>query len=396
MMIKRLLKKGLIRVLNLISSSSEKFGTPRGCENTKEWCVANNQTYIKVYDSKKIINPSPVVLEDDIHILFRKEKEVEQAEAFVAVIENARVWGRNGAVITPDDKLLYDVSREFGKYGGVYGKDHSIFRQIKLASCSFIDGTVAVISSPGANNFHHWLYDNVARINLIEKANLKLHIDYFILDNMKLPFQEETLKKIGISSDRILDCHDNWHFHIKARKLVVPSLPSRLGIVSDWVPDFLNSIFSLQIPSLKRGLRIFLSRKKAPTRRVVNADELRSYLKGMGFIEYIAEDYSVQDTAGIFSNCEFIIGVHGSGFANLAFAPKGIKVIDIVSGNHIDPYYWTIVNHKKGKYAYLFGEGYINLKQADLITQKVDRDITVDLNKLGKLINQLEGGCIEH
>lgn len=389
-MIKRLLKKGLIRVLNLISRSSEKLGTPRGCENTKEWCVANNQTYIKVYDSKKIINPSPVVLEDDIHILFRKEKEVEQTEAFVAVIENGRVWGRNGAVITPDDKLLYDVSREFGKYGGVYGKDHSIFRQIKLASCSFIDGTVAVISSPGANNYYHWLYDNISRILLIERANLKDQIDYFILDDMKLHFQTECLKKLGIAPERILNCHDNWHFHIKAKRLVIPSLPSRLGVVPDWVVENLGRLFYNKSNMVQEPLKIYLSRRKAPTRKIINVDELVSYLNSKGFKEYFAEEHTIEETARIFSRSKFIIGVHGAGFANLSFAPFGVKVIDIVGVDHIDPLYWTITNHKRGHYSYIFGEGKIDLNKADLITRKVDQNILINLKKLDELICKME------
>jgi capsular polysaccharide biosynthesis protein len=383
------IKKSLIKLINSFSISSEKWGTPKGIVNAEEWSKKNNAFFKIVYSSKNVKQEEPVVIKGTVHKIFRDEFERTQSQAFVAKIEEGRVWGRNGAVITTDDLLVNDVSREFGAYGGVFGFEHSIFKQIKLAAVKYIDGTVAVIASPGANNFHHWLYDNIPRLHLIKEAGLMDGIDYFVMDYENLAFQNEVLKKVGIPVEKILNCHDNWSFHIRAKTLIVPSLPSRLGVVSDWTVDYLRNLMLPLLQQNKLSKRIYISRKKAPTRKVVNETELLSYLSKYGFIEYFAEDYSLENTAILFSEAEFVVGVHGSGLSNLAFASKGVKVIDIIAPNHVDPYYWILNGFQNGKYAYFSGEGHVANESKDLVKEKIDEDITIDMNSFELLFERM-------
>jgi capsular polysaccharide biosynthesis protein len=383
------LKKSLIKLINSFSKSSEKWGTPKGIVNTEECCRKNNAAFKIIYPAKNVNQAAPITLTENVHKIYRDEYVRTQAQSFVATINNGRVWGRNGAVITPDDLLVNDVSREFGAYGGVFGFKHSIFKQIKLASVKYIDGTVAVIASPGANNFHHWLYDNIPRLHLIKEAGLMDGIDYFVMDYENLAFQNEVLKKVGIPVEKILNCHDNWSFHIKAKTLIVPSLPSRLGVVSDWTVDYLRKLLLPPIQQTKLSKRIYISRKKAPTRKVVNETELFSYLQHQGFVEYFAEDCSLENTAILFSESEFIVGVHGSGLSNLAFASKGVKVIDIIAPNHVDPYYWILTGFQNGKYAYFSGVGHVANESKDLVKEKIDEDITIDMNSFELLFERM-------
>lgn len=370
----------LIKGLNILNLSSEKLGTPKGLLNTQDWCHDNEASWILVYPEKEVRQAEPIIIEGKVHKLFRDEYKRTQNRSFVATIFNGRVWGRNGAIITPDDMLLTDVSREFGAYGGVFGKQHSVFNQFRLASPKYIDATVAVLASPGANNFHHWLYDNIARFHLVQKAGLENEIDYYILDYTALPFQKETLERVGIPEDKILNCHDNWQFHIKAKNLVVPSLPSRLGVINDWTVDYLRSLIMPSVMPKPLTRRIYISRKKAPSRKITNEQELIDFLQKEGFTEYFAEDHSIAETAEIFNEAEFIIGIHGSGLSNLAFAGKGVKVIDIVAPKHLDPYYWVLTNFREGKYAYIVGKGDMDVDSEDLVKKKIDKDITVDMD----------------
>ncbi len=389
MNIKAPIRSGLVNIVNSFHLSSEKIGTPKGEINTKDWCVKNNSFYQCLYPSVEFNNLPPLVLENDLHQLYKNELSIYHPEAFVATIEGGRVWGRNGAVITPDDLVLSDVSREFGRYGGVFGRDHSIFKQISLGRMRTIDATVAVIASAGAYNFHHWLYDNVARFHLLEKAGLTDQIDYYILDLMNLPFQKEVLNRLGVPEEKILICHDNWNFHVKCSKLIVPSLPSRLGVVNPWVVEYLRNLFGVRQKTTSGTRRVYISRIKANTRRLLNEAELMSFLRNYGFAEYLAEEHSVAETAEVFSESEFIVGVHGSGLSNLAFSPRGVKVIDIVSPNHLDPYYWNIANIRNGRYGYVFSEGRIDLKKTELVKKKVDEDLRVEMGKFEKLFYRM-------
>jgi capsular polysaccharide biosynthesis protein len=383
------IKQNIIKLINSFNISSEKWGTPKGIVNAEEYCRKNNTSFKIIYAAKNVKQSEPITLNNSVHKIFKDEYERTQNQSFVATIFGGRVWGRNGAVISDDDLLLNDVSREFGAYGGVFGDKHSVFKQFKLAKPTCINGTVAVIASPGANNFHHWLYDNIARLHLIEEAGLLHTIDYFVLDYESRPFQNEVLQKLRIPVEKILNCHDNWSFHIKAKTLIIPSLPSRLGVLSDWTVDYLRKLLLPPIQQTKLSKRIYISRKKAPTRKVVNETELFSYLQDQGFVEYFAEDYSLENTAILFSESEFIVGVHGSGLSNLAFASKGVKVIDIIAPNHVDPYYWILTGFQNGKYAYFSGEGNTINEHKDLVKEKVDEDILVDMNSFKVLFENM-------
>ncbi len=379
----------MIGLINLSGFSSQRWGTTKGLADTETWCKKNNAVFQEIYPQKGIRQSAPMVFDEDVHPLIESEYERIQQKAYIAIIEGARVWGRNGAVITPDDLLLEDVSREFGQYGGVTGKKHSVFLQLKLAAPKRVAGMVAVLASPGANNFHHWLYDNIARIHLLEKAGYLSQVDYFIVDFMGIPFQRETIQRLGIPENKLMICHDNWSFHIRAEKLVVPSLPSRLGVISDWTIEYLQHLFAG--PSIIENpcKRFYISRRKAPSRKLVNESALLDFLKGFGFEEYFAEEHPVGETAQVFKNAEIIVGVHGSGLSNLAFASNGIKVLDIVAPRHIDPYYWVITQFKKGTYAYITGEGERTESENDLIRNKVDLDIDLDMRKFETLFHQL-------
>ncbi|MCZ2397321.1 MAG: glycosyltransferase family 61 protein [Chitinophagales bacterium] len=386
---KSIIRQSVISLVNSLGTSSELIGTPGGLIDTEEWCRNNGATYRVVWPGHQLTNKPPVVLEECCHQLYKNELEVQYPDSFLAVINNGRVWGRNGAVITPDDLLLNDVSREFGKYGGVFGREHSVFRQIKLSRARYIDGTVAVIASPGAYNFHHWLYDNIARFGILEQCGFLKQADYFVLDYMGIPFQTEALKCLNIPEEKILNCHDNWHFHIKARKLIVPSLPSRLGVVTPWVVAYLKKLFAPDIKPEKGNRRIYISRKKADTRRLKNEDDLLDFLQKYGFEPYFAEDHSIAETAQVFSESSFVVGVHGSGLSNLAFSPEGVKVIDIIEPKHLDPYYWIITNIKKGDYAYFVSEGDFDLNKTELVENKVNNDLVIDLDRFKRLFSNI-------
>lgn len=389
-MLKNLIKKSIIKIINSLGVSSKYIGTPKSLSLMEDWCKANNSFFSFVYDTKTIAQSPPIIVDAKVHKIIRNEYERIQIGAYVAILPKGRVWGRNGAVITRDDKLITDVSREFGAYGGVLGEKHSIFQQISLVPIKQIRGNVAVIASPGANNYHHWLYDNVARIHLIEKAGLLQEIDYFVFDYLGLPFQKEVLQLLCISEDKILNCHNNWQFHIEADHLIVPSLPSRLGVVSDWTINFIQKLFfEVKEVPIKKNRRFYISRKKAPSRRIIDEDILLAFLTSHGFEEYFAEDHTIKATAEAFQNAEFIIGVHGSGLSNLCFTLDGIKVIDIVSPNHIDPYYWAITKYKNGHYAYFFALGKVDIEQTDLVTKKVDEDLVVDLDQFILLFKKM-------
>ena len=87
------------------------------------------------------------------------------------------------------------------------------------------------------------------------------------------------------------------------------------------------------------GTKIYISRRNAQKRRIINESELVPILENYGFRIVILEDLTVKSQFQLFFNCSVVIGPHGAGLTNLILAPTGTKVIEIQPTDHIKPHY---------------------------------------------------------
>jgi capsular polysaccharide biosynthesis protein len=245
-----------------------------------------------------------------------------------------------------------------------------------------IPGRTAVISTCGANNFHHWNYDIMPRLGLLRKAGLLEKMDHLIIHHRDLPFQREGLERFGIEPGRIINSHGDPSFHLGAEELYVPSLPEDLGTISPWVLEFLREEFLFEAPIPNAPEKIFVSRRNAPSRRIINGQEVMSEIYRRGYVEFIPEDHSMARTAQYFASARSLVSVHGSGLSNLPFITEKAKVLDIMAPYHQDPYYWMICNGRGAEYVALFSEGEHPSDDFDLVRNKVDDDLLIDMGKL--------------
>jgi capsular polysaccharide biosynthesis protein len=75
--------------------------------------------------------------------------------------------------------------------------------------------------------------------------------------------------------------------------------------------------------------RLFISRGAAQFRRIKNEAEIEAVLVKRGFTSVRLEELTLAEQVGLFSGLEAVVGAHGAGFTNLAFAPPGTKVVEL-------------------------------------------------------------------
>jgi capsular polysaccharide biosynthesis protein len=360
-----------IRPLLYLPISSEIIGPPKGVyQATKEYiatakfgelCQLQNQIiFQEIHSRHQVFRSPPKTLDKKVHWKFIQEYECELPATFVAVLPNGRVWVNRGAVvdssavITPDDKLLADVSLEFGRTSN----NHSIFTQLKLPNLRKINGIAALLTSAKGHIYFHWMFDILPRIELLRKSNIPIEsIDNFIINNYSLSFQIETLTTLGISHQKILES-SKLH-HIKADKLLVPSLPSIPGNMPFWAIKFLRKEYlNNQITEkINRQERLYISRAKASYRRVIDETELSDFLSKFGFQSIVLESMSVAEQSLLFSSAKVVVAPHGAGLTNTVFCNPGTKVIELFSPNYVNVCYWSLSNQLGIEYYYLLGVG---------------------------------------
>ena len=75
------------------------------------------------------------------------------------------------------------------------------------------------------------------------------------------------------------------------------------------------------------------SLKSPPQRLLKNEEEIKKYLLKNNFVSVKLHETEFSDQVNLFYNAEFIVGLHGGGFANLAFCRPKTKVIELKSVN---------------------------------------------------------------
>ncbi|WP_180955397.1 glycosyltransferase family 61 protein [Peribacillus deserti] len=312
-------------------------------KNLKHWNTHNGSANDTLYKIHPSISYSKTYKKPIKHRGCRYPNRVKGG--YLTVIPNGRIWGRNGAIITPDNKLIWEVSSEFVKTPW----EHSIFKQETLPPVTEYYDLAADLTHRLSHNYYHWMFEVIPRFHLIETCFT--HIDKFIvtLPEKILPFQEETLAAIGIPLPHLVKTHDQ--FHIKAEKLVVPSQPS---MATKWASNYLRAKFLSEnnIDNTNKN-RIYI--RRTHYRRVLNEEELITVLKEYGFIPVELETMSVSDQVNLFSGAECIIAPHGAGLTNIVFCDPGTKIIEIFPPAYVRAYYSIISSFGNLDYHYIIG-----------------------------------------
>lgn len=357
------------------------FPTPtQYCLSTWDWAAAQSVPlrHKEIYSSHTLALTPPIGIDEQLHNVFRAE-QFYSPPPYVAEIPNGRVWGEFGAVITPDNKLLWDVSI----FPPMIPSEHHIFRQPILPPLQFTEETVAVLTFCASSMYYHWMFDVVSRLDLLNKFGM--HIDRYIVNGVRPgSFQEETLERLGIPKEKRIHCSST--FHLQAKTLIVPAAPAIQWGPHNWQIQFLREEFLMRskLEPIFQYERIYISRSLASNRRVKNEEQLYEILRPLGFAFVHLETFSVLQQAQIFSSAKIIVAPHGSGLTNLTFCQPGTKVIELFSSNYPVYVFWLICNHLKLDYYYLFGEG-------ERAPDKVDPergydDMVIDIEKFAEIL----------
>ncbi|MCB0851756.1 MAG: glycosyltransferase family 61 protein, partial [Bacteroidetes bacterium] len=189
---------------------------------------------------------------------------------------------------------------------------------------------------------------------------------------------------LGIGKDRILE--SQWHPHIQAEELIVPSLPGDTGQFPTWPCKWVQKKFWPE--KLEKPFRrIYLNRNKVSYRKVSNEPELEAFLAERGFESIAPENLSVMEQAKLLSEAEAVMCPHGAGLTNIVFCQPGTKIIELLHHSAVNEMYWVISNAIGLDYSYLLSEGERPEDYVDPYENFVDMSFPLD--DLGKLLDEI-------
>ena len=284
-----------------------------------------------------------------------KGKNYILPEYYLNILEGGKCYSEDGYILTPDDIFIDDFT---------VISPHPLRNFKKMPRGKRYKCKVVVLAvNPADSNYYHWMIESIPRLKLLDKANLKAE-KYYV--SYHLPFQKEALDLLGITESQLIDPKDKKY--IMAEEMIVPDIINNFDtfiskghyfykakFIPHWAVEFLRKSFLNKAKETKIR-RIYISRKNALHRKILNENEVYNMLRRFGFYKIELDNIKLVDQVSLFSNADFIISPHGAGLTNLVFCNANTKVLELFSKDYVNNFFWLISNILKLNYNYLLSE----------------------------------------
>lgn len=312
-------------------------------------------------------------LEDQQHQVLAESRYCEQTDYYLLSIRNALVMSYRGWVLTRKrDVLLESLYRpDINDSKGI--SDIVIWPKPEIVHEKLFSANKPWI----VKNYYHWMLEFLPKISVYINPPDERFANLLKDAKILLPFSpsgwmEQSLSMIGINKNQIYVAPRE---HLRVDQLIFTPNYGKLYNLPLWAIDWLRDRFSPYMNQpVAKGKRIYISRRKAATRKVQNEEQVLQMLSKYGFEEILLEDLNLADQIALFSQAEVVVGPHGAGFSNMVFSTRA-TLIDIFEPNHVNGCFYTLCHDSGQFYWYLMAE------TVD------DVNMHVDVDKLERTLN---------
>ena len=139
--------------------------------------------------------------------------------------------------------------------------------------------------------------------------------------------------------------------------------------------------------------RVYITRRLAAKRRLVNENQIESLLHDHGFIIAELETLSIAEQVRLFAQAEIVVGPHGAGLTNMVWAPRDCKVMEIQHPDYINVMYYMVAEVLHQRYWSCLGTPAGNDSLRHGGAGHDDLTVSIDLfrNTLCEMLNRKQG-----
>jgi Glycosyltransferase 61 len=336
--------RSLKRQIAMLCRTITRKPAPRIEKSTTDYLIAQTSGRVNEVFPTEAVQPLPHPLEDNSNGGFPES-------AYVFELRDIVFWGRyGGSVVTRDNHLLADLSPE------VWGiENHPIFSSLRLPKAQPLGGRTAIVVTPEAPaNYYHWLLDLLPRVALIrETAKNFENFERILINGSHAPYEQPSLAAFGVPANKLIyvDAHDRF----RVASAIIPSMDHSSKIVAPWKLRALCRMRDAVVGSdISTPSRIYISRKSAAVRRVLNETDLASALHEAGFTMIELEPLPWSEQVRLFSNATVVLAPHGAALANIAFCRSNTVVAEIATRAGYRDFYLRLA--ASGSFRYHFIE----------------------------------------
>jgi capsular polysaccharide biosynthesis protein len=217
-----------------------------------------------------------------------------------------------------------------------------------------IETPVLWITDYWSKAYFHWLADALTRLFVVrdrlDQVTLLLPWEF-----EKQGFVQTSLKAFGVKNvefiqrDEVVEC----------RSLLMPTHTAPSGHFRDEVIRGVRAMLLAAFGgSGDGGERLYISRRLAGKRKIVNEDELMPVLQKFAFETVCAEELSFEEQVKLTSRARYLVSNHGAGLTNMLFMREGGSVLELRhESDYINNCYFVLASALDVRYYYQLCKG---------------------------------------
>lgn len=197
------------------------------------------------------------------------------------------------------------------------------------------------------DNYSHWLTAHLPKLLLLRSLGLAEKV---ILPQTRPKFIDDCLRLFGFEPERFQTFDPGKILRVKRLTTLDTDRfrPDLLRLVRDACPSLEKS---------GRDRRVFISRKGASRRRLLNEDELWPLLETRGFERVRMEELSFSEQVALMQETEMLCAPHGAGLTNMMFCSPGTQVIEMADLSFPNPNFYAVACAMRHDYWLVSAEG---------------------------------------
>jgi hypothetical protein len=180
----------------------------------------------------------------------------------------------------------------------------------------------------GDDNYSHWLTRIMPRLAILDNHPDLRKLPLLTRANLR-EYERDSLARIGYDESNIIAVERPSAVQLST--IHVPSFPRHnMENMTASLMWFRKHMLAQQPPSDGAPpTRLFVSRKDAKRRRLVNESAIMDALSHFGIIEVVPSELTFAEQVDLFSRAELVVGPHGAGLTNLVFCPAKCGVVEV-------------------------------------------------------------------
>lgn len=326
-----------------------------------------------IVPSRKEIRKQPLNLQQGDINLFQHELTKTLKETVLLTLKNADIL--RDSIFTIKNLKFYSL---FSRVTTV--KKKRLLKKFSLYIRPFqkIDKGIWIIDEFSAEYFH-WFTDAIPRLITLENTDQTKQ--ELLLDNYKI-LLPESYKTRSYILDSLKVLNYDVHYYPSNKRVRVKHLlcPSHTAPTGNYNSELIANIRNRFLVSQKTpNKNIYISREKAPRRKVANEKEVIGLLLQFNYEIHFFEDYNFEKQVEIMSQTKSLISLHGAGLTNMMFMQKGGQILELRNeGDDHNNCYFSLASALDHDYYYLTN----NSDNEDTY----HANITVDINRLRNVL----------